>query len=186
MLNQIILALSVLMILSLVVFLVCEVRRPQKSPLNGGLREGPNAINPRQFLLTFIVLGSLISFIGGIWLCRVTSFVAHATKAPGRVNAIEVGWDSRFEIHYPVFTFLDAAGISHTQRSSLGSSRYPHQVGEKVTILYDSSDPKTATIDSFFDVWSMPLATTSFGLVFAGFSWFMLFLISRTRTRNIE
>lgn len=130
----------------------------------------------------FAIAGSLMAIAGIIWLVQTAAFVSRAIKAPGLVVAMERSGGSAY---FPVFTFTDAGGIVHTQRSSDGSSGFAFKAGEHVTVLYDAAAPKRSKIQSFQTVWLGPLFVTGFGLSFGGFATFWLFLWSRlTRTRE--
>lgn len=128
----------------------------------------------------FILIGSLTAIAGLIWLFRTATFVMRASKAPGTVIEMERSTSSKGgSIYNPIFTFTDASGIVHTQRTSTGSSSYTFEPGEKVGVLYDSAAPKHSAIDSFHTVWLAPLFITGFGLIFGGFASFWLFLATR-------
>ena len=128
----------------------------------------------------FILVGSLITVAGLIGLARTAWFSMHATKASGVVVAMERSASSRRgATFHPVFTFIDESGITHTQRSSFGSSSYSFEPGEKVTVLYDASIPEHSKIDAFETVWLGPLLTIGFGVVFGGFAGFWLYLTTR-------
>ena len=129
----------------------------------------------------FIVVGSLIAIAGLIWLVRTVLFVASATKTPGTV--VEVERIPTFHkgqiIDRPIFTFSDASGIIHTQRTFVGSSSYSFESGDKVTVLYVASEPTRSEIDSFQTIWIGPLICTGFGLLFGGFAYYLIFLATR-------
>ena len=129
----------------------------------------------------FIVIGSLIAIAGLVWLAWTAAFMSRAAKAPGQVIAMErsEGSEKDSAVYHPVFTFVDSAGIVHTQRSSFGSSRYSFEVGELVTIRYDSTTPKHSKMESFQTVWLGPIIVTGFGLLFGGFACFWLFMWTR-------
>lgn len=130
----------------------------------------------------FIIVGSLIGIIGFIWLVRTAVFVSRAAKAPGTVIEMERSiMPEGNSTYHPIYTFADASGVIHTQRTASGSSGYTFEPGEKVTVLYDSSTPKHSEIDSFDTVWSGPLIITGFGLLFGGFASFWLLLATRAR-----
>ncbi len=78
-------------------------------------------------------------------------------------------------MYQPVFTFTDSGGISHTQRSSSGSSEFSFEIGERVTVLYDPDTPRHSKIESFETVWLGPVVVTSFGLLVGGFACFWLY-----------
>jgi hypothetical protein len=128
----------------------------------------------------FVGLGSLIAIAGLIWLVRTVAFVATATKAPGTVIEVERTTSSKgASIYHPIFTFSDASGIMHTQRTFVGSSTYTFEPGNKVAVLYIASEPTRSEIDSFQTIWIGPLICTGFGLLFGGLAYYLIFQSTR-------
>jgi hypothetical protein len=128
----------------------------------------------------FIVIGSLVAISGAIWLGKTALFVTSSVKAPGTVVEMERGSSNDGgSVYYPVYRFTDSSGVTHTQKTPTGSSRYSFEPGEKVTVLYDPKSPKISNIDSFGEIWLVPLSITGFGLFFGGFACFWLFLANR-------
>lgn len=114
----------------------------------------------------FVIIGSLVAVAGLIWLIWTAGFVSRATKAIGQIIAMERSEGSEGgPIYQPVFTFTDSGGISHTQRSSSSTSEFSFEIGDRVTVLYDSATPKHSKIESFETVWLGPLVVTGFGLL---------------------
>lgn len=134
----------------------------------------------------FVVVGSLVTIIGLIWLGKTAAFVGRASKASGTVIEMERSTSSKGGSMYsPIYTFADASGIIHTQHSSFASSSYTFEPGEKVVVLYDGAAPKSSEIDSFSQIWLMPLLMSGFGMAFGGFACVWLFVVIRgTRTEN--
>lgn len=58
-------------------------------------------------------------------------------------------------------------GNSKYRCTGTGSGFSPFAVGEKVWVLYKTSQPEAARIDSFFERWLMPLIIGGIGAVFA-------------------
>jgi len=136
----------------------------------------------------FIVIGSLMAIAGLIWLVNTAVFVRRAAKAPGLVIAMDRSEGSEGgSVYHPVFTFADAGGIIHTQRSSFGSSDFSFEVGQHVAVLYDPVTPKHSKIESFQTVWFGPLMITVMGILGGAFACFWLFLwIRGTRLKNSD
>ena len=57
----------------------------------------------------------------------------------------------------PTFRFQDSAGVRHTVSSSLLKAPPAFHVGESVRILYLTGSPQTAHIDSFWEIWLLPI-----------------------------
>lgn len=127
--------------------------------------------------VAFIIIGSIVAFTGMVWLFRTATFVSTASKAPGTIIAMDRSLDGNGgSILHPVFVFTDSGGITHTQRSSFGSSSYSFEPGERVMVLYETEVPKRSKIKSFQTLWLGPVMVTGFGVVFAGFASLWLFL----------
>ena len=118
-------------------------------------------------MLLLTVGACLVTLFGIGWLLYTAWFVGHAVKTQGQVIAMKPITSYKhpeIPISYdPIFTFLDASGIIHTQYSEA-----PFRIGDKVTVLYDASKPENSAIDSS-DIWLSPLMLT----LFAGFASFV-------------
>jgi Protein of unknown function (DUF3592) len=123
-------------------------------------------MNPVKKMLLLTVGASLVTLFGIGWLLYTAWFVGHAVKTQGQVIAMKHRTPSRGGDFYDAtFTFSDASGIIHTQTSYDVS---PFKIGDKVTVLYDASNPEHSAIDSS-DIWLSPLVLT----LFAGFGSFV-------------
>jgi hypothetical protein len=134
--------------------------------------------NGRVMGLVFMALGGLIALGGTMELMRTARFVDHATKVIGQIVTLGPDEGTEGVIHYPTFTFSDASGIVHTQRSSFGGP-FSYLKGERVDILYDPAKPEHASIDSQMTLWSMPRGGIVFGLLFGGFGCFFWYYHKR-------
>jgi len=65
----------------------------------------------------------------------------------------------------PVFTFKAADGASYTVSPDMGSSPPGFAVGETVRVLYSPLNPAGARIDTFAQLWLMPMI---FGILGVG------------------
>jgi hypothetical protein len=59
--------------------------------------------------------------------------------------------------YIPEFRFQDEAGLTHTVRSSCGSNPSPFKVGQQVKVVYEEANPSSAEIDSFGQMFLLPL-----------------------------
>lgn len=66
----------------------------------------------------------------------------------------------------PVIRY-EAAGRAHTFTSNNSSTPPAYDIGERVLILYDTADPSRARIDSWGELWLMPVALGGAALVVA-------------------
>ena len=135
----------------------------------------------------FLGGGCVVTFIGAIWLSKTTAFVFGAARATGTIIKTVRNSPGGYVTYAPVFTFTDDSGTDHTQQSSIGMSDCNLTRGEKVSVLYARDVPENAMIDSFRQVWLMPMFLTVFGLLFGGFAGVWLYVLKRaTRTWNTE
>jgi hypothetical protein len=75
------------------------------------------------------------------------------------------------DYYYPVVEYASADGRPHTVHMTEGSSVPSHEVGDKVTVLYDPEHPLDARIKSFSSdalMWILPGITAILGLGFLG------------------
>jgi hypothetical protein len=117
-------------------------------------------------MLLLTVGACLVTLFGIGWLLHAAWFVDHAVKTQGQVIAMKHRTPSKGPDFYDViFTFSDASGIIHTQTSDARYDASSFEIGEKVTIIYDASNPEHSEDIDVSDIWLSPLMLT----LFAGF-----------------
>jgi hypothetical protein len=80
----------------------------------------------------------------------------------------------------PVFSFVAADGETYTVTSVLSTSLPKFSVGDKVRVLYDPTNPNTAKIRSFFQLWGGAVIAGIIALIFFGVGFKLIgFLIRR-------
>lgn len=57
----------------------------------------------------------------------------------------------------PIFRFTAKNGMSFTVTSDTGQNPCPWQLGDSVRVLYKENHPEHAQIDSFFQLWLLPI-----------------------------
>jgi hypothetical protein len=118
------------------------------------------------------VWGMLLVIIGGV--CLVVDlgvslfdwhFVHVASYANGKVVAKSerADQDSGSICYAPTFRFQDATGVSHTVASSFFNFPPEFHVGDRAPVLYLSSDPQVACIDTFEALWEFSIYLAFFG-----------------------
>jgi hypothetical protein len=111
-------------------------------------------------------VGMLMIVVGIIWSGVNAWFVMQATKGSGEIIEIRQSSGTKErKRYYPIFQFTDASGRSWTNRSTVGYSVYDFNPGDKVEVLYSSSDPSEAQINTFTSLWSKPLFVGGFGIL---------------------
>lgn len=85
------------------------------------------------------------------WLKRDGSSVS------GVVVALEKSADTDGGVTYAPVIKYEVDGRTHTFTSSNSSDPPSYEVGERVELLYDAADPSEARIDSWWELWLMPV-----------------------------
>lgn len=123
------------------------------------------SLNIIKYLFTLIGLGMLV---GTFYLFSSTSsFLERAVSAQGEVVQLVRSRSSDSTSYYPVVVFRDASGRSVEFQSNTGSNPPSYSRGEKVQVLYETSDPHGARIDGFFSLWGGALILGILGGAFA-------------------
>lgn len=144
---------------------------------------------------TLKIITIVFSLIGGgllvgtfLLLHSSLTLVSEGQSVRGTIVSVErrVSHDSdgTSVTYYPVFTFTDANGISHTVASGTGSNPAGYETGEDVTVLYLTDAPSKARIKSFLELWLAPLIVGLLGLLFGGIGFGMAFWHIRKKRRT--
>ena len=94
--------------------------------------------------------------IGAVGLSSTWSLVRTAESAEGTVVEIVSRERADGSVFYPVVEFI-AGGIPHRIESNLGTAWERYKKGDSVRVLYDPLAPDKARIDSFWDLWAVPV-----------------------------
>ena len=102
-----------------------------------------------MIFFSFFIVAALI--VAGLAL----SFVIRSQTASGEIVNLVMHFDQEHntKTFAPVFVFQDANGINHKVSSNTYSYPPIGQVGDKINILYNPSNPENAKEDSFFSLW---------------------------------
>lgn len=111
----------------------------------------------------------VLAAIGGTWTARFVvrsmATVATITGLGEKVNA-----DDGKTYYYPEFSFVAQDGKTYTAVSHTGSSTAAYTVGKSVRILYDRTNPSSARIDSFGQIWGGDVIAALVGAMFLAIS----------------
>jgi hypothetical protein len=136
-----------------------------------------------KYLFFCVGLGLLIGSI--YWYQNVTSFIADANLAQGTVVDV-LRFRTRNSITFrPVIHFNTKNEELIEFTSTTGSNPASYSVGEKVEILYNTSEPHKARIVGFFSLWAGPMILGILGSIFFLVGGGM-FLASRIKIRRKE
>lgn len=103
-------------------------------------------------------------------LVKTAVFVGQSEVTTGRIDRIEYR-GGRAKNWVPIFSYLNSSGVTLQGEGMVGgATRW--SVGQQVAVRFRSSDPSNATLDTFRELWSVPLMTSGLSLgLFAFFGW---------------
>src|SRR5690349_15343081 len=109
----------------------------------------------RTFLLLFSAAAYLLGGIFGgaalILRSRARQLLKSAVVTNGWIVSLERSVSMSSEMVYPTvfpyFKFVDAQGLEHKVRSSVGFEPEKYAVGDTVEVTYNPADPQQASID---------------------------------------
>lgn len=107
-----------------------------------------------------LLIGAMMSYI------NTSKFIERASETVGTVIDLERSRSSDSTTFYPVVVFEDANGREVEFRSRSGSNPPAFSRGETVSVLYESTTPESARINTFFSLWGLPIILCGLGLVF--------------------
>lgn len=119
-----------------------------------------NRPNWRAMGLLAVVLSSVVLVVALAMAAYSWRFLSKAVRSDGKV----VKLDERNGVYYPVYTFADSQGRSHTGYSSMGSSPPDYAVGDTIKVLFQPKHPTNTMVDDFVHLWLFPVAFGGAGL----------------------
>jgi hypothetical protein len=115
--------------------------------------------------LVLFIAGLALSGGGVYFLKEKMEFFNKSVQVEGEVVEIESIRGNK-TLYYPVITFQDLEGNTHTFTADTGaSSSFDYTRGEKIMINYMKENPQIAKINSFKERWGLPLALMVAGIV---------------------
>jgi hypothetical protein len=122
-------------------------------------------MSQRKPTIVSLVLGFGLLAGAGYFFSNTRHLLTTGRKAPGIVTGFERRSSKRGHSDYPIIEFTTATGDIHRFTTS-GAGDYSK--GETVNVLYDTSDPATARVDAFIELWLGSLALGGFGVLCLG------------------
>ncbi|PHJ57965.1 hypothetical protein VF14_28395 [Nostoc linckia z18] len=117
-------------------------------------------------------VGTIITVTGIIIGLNTRSFVASAIPTQGTVIELVQRWSTDNKgrssyVYYPVVQYTTRSGESTVFESTSGTNPPQFAKGQQIEILYVPDKPGSATINSWFSLWFLPLMFTGLGSIFA-------------------
>lgn len=69
--------------------------------------------------------------------------------------------------YFPIFRYRDEAGKEHVICSDTGTNPPGFKKGDSIRVLYDAANPSDCRIDTFWQLWLLPLIFCVLGIAFA-------------------
>lgn len=119
-----------------------------------------------------LLAGVGILAIAIVMVINTRAFLARAISTKGRVIAIEAresrdSDDNYTTSHYPVIEFKNSRGKVIQFTSKLGRNPPAFKIGQEVKVLYDPQVANSAKIETFVEIWLLPVVFGFFGIVFS-------------------
>ena len=115
----------------------------------------------------------MIPFVSGVVFIGIAAvywqnnhrFVQTAEQVAGAViEVVESRGDKGGKLYAPVVKFTDHRGQQQKFQSRLSSNPQRYFVDDKVQVLYDKDNPRTAVIDSWWELNLMPFVLLIIGI----------------------
>jgi hypothetical protein len=137
-------------------------------------------------IAVFLCLSGLTSLLfSATLLVKTLSFVAGSEVVPGEIVEIRFV-ERRSQSWVPVFKYADLDG---TQRTGKGveCSRDRWKTGQRVGVRYFKDSPEKASINSFREIWMVPLLVLGFALGFSAYAlWFTRMTLKPERACQLK
>ena len=138
----------------------------------------------RLFVLTVVAV--LLAVAAGLSIHKAL-FLKHSSVAQGEVIASIARTDSEGTVNYcPQFNFVTADGRSYTVASSTCTNPASFAEHERVKVVFNPSNPKGAEIDSFLQIWFVPLVLGFIALAWLLFAAILFFFERWIRRRAVS
>lgn len=117
-----------------------------------------------KYVFTLVGVGMLV----GVFLIykSTSAFLAEAVKAEGTVVELVQSRSSDSTTYKPVVHFINQNGQEIEFMSTAGSNPPSYSKGQKVEVLYLTTEPQNAKINDFFSIWGGAVILGGLGGVF--------------------
>jgi Protein of unknown function (DUF3592) len=116
----------------------------------------------RVFGLACLTVGPCFLFVALGCGIRTELFIRHAVKVDGKVVQLTpVQGENQSVTYAPTFQFKSENGTLHSVTSNSGSNPAGFAVGQTIPVFYKSTNPSSAVIASFWQLW---IFTFAFGI----------------------
>lgn len=114
----------------------------------------------------FLVMGAIFLVMALVSFNNTSSFLSEAVRTHGTVVGFEESIVDKGTTYKPVVVFLTEAHKPVKFISRSGSGRPSVSEGDTVDVLYSPSEPDSAQLDGFFELWGGAVVFAGFGAPF--------------------
>lgn len=124
----------------------------------------------KVFVFLVMISGVLPLLLSITLWCKTVMFFTSSEVTTGRIERVDPR-PGRSMSYVPIYSFTDR---SHNQRQGEGvlSETDKWTVGQEVSIRYDPHHPAESKLNTFHDLWMVPLLVLGFSLVYVVMSVF--------------
>jgi hypothetical protein len=130
----------------------------------------------------FALMASAACLFSLALLVKTAIFVGQSEVTTGRIDRIEFR-GGKAESWAPIFSYQNSSGVALQGEGMVGDRATRWSVGQQVGVRFHPSDPSDATLDTFRDLWSVPLMVFGFSV---GLLAFFVWLGWGSRNRTIH
>lgn len=91
-------------------------------------------------------------FGGLLWIPAISFYNGSHTT-----TGIVAGYTEHGAAKFPIFSFIDGAGVTHTIESNSGSEEPLYLPGQSLPIRYRLDEPLSARPSDFWTLWGLPI-----------------------------
>jgi len=123
----------------------------------------------RAYLVGTVLAGCGIGVYTSVWLCK-------SAATEGTIVNLSPVFDEENDTtnFAPYFSFKAADGHTYTVQSNVATNPPGFEVGESVRVLYLRTDPTSAKLGSFWQIWLVTVLCVGLGAFFAGVGYLLL------------
>jgi hypothetical protein len=121
--------------------------------------------------ISFLIVGLVMLVGGGFTYVSTNNFLDISSKTEGIVTDLILSHSSNSRgsgVYRPVISFQTEKGENIEFKSGAGSNPPSYRKGDRVNVRYDPENPYHSSIDSFFNLWFLPLLLSVMGFIFSG------------------
>lgn len=110
----------------------------------------------------------------GAIFVHTTLFYLNASQATCTVLKVDVirGTSSNSGTTYrPTIQYTDAQGLNHLVEFTIATNYYNFNVGQKVAILYDVTDPQSVRFNTFLGIWGLTAGLAITAMLIVVLAW---------------